>query len=162
MLPTTYVMLWLDRLKPLEWTTLYKFIQKSFKHAKCSWPFDSLFFKPLLSRLFSLLFVVAIRRLGGGKLAWNNLWTRQFNHCSFHMASPCDTCIFYHYETHLIFQNSTKTRFAINFLMIEWLLKVKPIVEQTVIDPKWTTLLTCCITPNDTSPSPRWDMFEPT
>lgn len=40
-----------------------------------------------------------------------------------------------------MFQNPTKMCFALNFFMIEWLLKVKSIVEQTIIDPKWTTFV---------------------
>ncbi len=31
--------------------------------------------------------------------------------------------------------------FVPNFLMIEWLLKVKPIIEQIIINPKWTTFV---------------------
>ncbi len=40
--------------------------------------------------------------------------------------------IFYHYETNLVPQNPIETQFATNFLMIEWLLKVRPIVQQTI------------------------------
>ncbi len=118
-MPTTYVMLWLDTLKPFEWTTLYKFIQKSFKRAKCSLPFDSLFFKPLLSRLCSLLFVVAIKRLGEKNLHETICEEGNLTIVLFIWQHHAPLVIFYHYETHLMFQNPTKTRFAINFLMIE-------------------------------------------
>jgi hypothetical protein len=40
-----------------------------------------------------------------------------------------------------MFQNPTEMRFAIDFFTIEWLLKVKSIVEQTIIDPEWTTFV---------------------
>jgi hypothetical protein len=37
--------------------------------------------------------------------------------------------------------NATETFFATNFLMVERLLKFKPIIEQTIVDPNWTTFV---------------------
>jgi hypothetical protein len=46
-----------------------------------------------------------------------------------------------------ILQNLTKTCFATNCLIIERLLKMKPIVEQTFINPRWMTFVnTLCNT----------------
>jgi hypothetical protein len=61
----------------------------------------------------------------------------------------CDVslAIFYCDKTNLMFQNPIKTCFVTNFLMIEWLLKMKPIVEQTFINLGWMTFVnTLCNT----------------
>jgi hypothetical protein len=37
--------------------------------------------------------------------------------------------------------NPTETQFVTNFLMVERLFKLKPTIEQTFVDPDWTTFV---------------------
>jgi hypothetical protein len=90
--------------------------------------------------LCNLLFGTAIGRLG------EKTWVKQIvkkvkvivyfiqqHHLPFAIFCCC--------ETNLMLQNPTNTQFATNFLMIEWLLKLRFVVEQTIIYPKWTTFV---------------------
>jgi hypothetical protein len=43
--------------------------------------------------------------------------------------------IFYCYETNLMLLNPTKTHFSTNFLMVERLFKLRPVIEQIVVNP---------------------------
>jgi hypothetical protein len=49
--------------------------------------------------------------------------------------------IFRHYETNPMLLNPTKTRFSTIFLMVERLFKLRPIIEQIVIDLDWITFV---------------------
>ncbi len=49
--------------------------------------------------------------------------------------------IFRYYETNLMLLNPTETWFVIKILMVERLFKVKPTIEQIVVDPNWTTFV---------------------
>jgi hypothetical protein len=85
--------------------------------------------------LCNLLFGTAIGRLG------EKTWVKQIvkkvkvivyfiqqHHLPFTIFCCC--------ETNLMLQNPTNTQFATNLLMIEWLLKLSLVVEQTIIYPK--------------------------
>jgi hypothetical protein len=49
--------------------------------------------------------------------------------------------IFHHYETKLLLLNPTKTQFATNVLMVKRFFKLRPAIEQTIIDNNWTTFV---------------------
>jgi hypothetical protein len=53
--------------------------------------------------------------------------------------------IFCCYETNLMLLNPIQTWFAINFLMVERLFKLKPPISQTIVDLNWITLSTHCV-----------------
>jgi hypothetical protein len=49
--------------------------------------------------------------------------------------------IFRYYETNLMLLNPIETWFATNFVMVERLFKLKLAIEQTIVDPNWTTFI---------------------
>lgn len=67
----------------------------------------------------SLLFVVVIERLGEKNLHETICEEGNLTIVLFIWQHHVTLVILYHYETHLMFQSPTKTRFANDFLMIE-------------------------------------------
>jgi hypothetical protein len=115
MMPNTYVMHWLDTLKALEWTTLYKWC---FEHVRCSSSPNLLFSKPLFSRLCYSLFGFATRNWG--KETWvKQIVKREKIIVSFIQQHHVPLAIFCCYETKLMFLNHNKTWFA-TFFFYGW------------------------------------------
>jgi hypothetical protein len=49
--------------------------------------------------------------------------------------------------------NPNETQFATNFMMVEWLFKGRPIIEQIIMDLEWTTFVnTLCGTHHQNVP----------
>ena len=46
--------------------------------------------------------------------------------------------IFRKHEEKLSLVMSVKTRFGLNFLIVDWLFQVRTVLEQSVVDPQWT------------------------
>ncbi len=113
-MPITYVMHWMDTSKPLELTTLYKFVKTMFEHEKCCWPSNLSFSKFLLSRLCCSLSKLAIGRLGKINTA-KQIVKKEKTFVFFILQHHEPLVIFCHYETNLMFLNPTKTRFGTNF-----------------------------------------------
>jgi hypothetical protein len=68
------------------------------------------------------LFGLAIGRLGERNMGCG----KKESYCLFHMAMyHVPLAIFHNYETNLVFQNLDETLFAINFLMMEQLFKLR-------------------------------------
>jgi hypothetical protein len=49
--------------------------------------------------------------------------------------------IFHHYETNLMLLNPIETQFATNFLMVERLFKLRPTIEQIIVNIDWKTFV---------------------
>jgi hypothetical protein len=49
--------------------------------------------------------------------------------------------IFHRYETNLLLLNPIETQFATIFLMVEKSFKLRPTIEQTIVDPNWITFV---------------------
>jgi hypothetical protein len=78
-------------------------------------------------------------------LGENNMGEEKFEKCesyySFIWQHHVPLTIFRCYETNLMLFNSIETRFATNFLMVERLFKLRPTIEQIVVNPNWTTFV---------------------
>jgi hypothetical protein len=94
--------------------------------------FPSLYFKGCVTHCLNLL-------LKDCKNKWIVKKEKTIVYCIQHHHVPFKT--FCHYKTNLMFQNLIKTWFATKFLMIAWLLKVKCVIEQIIINLEWTTFV---------------------
>ncbi len=99
-----------------------------------------LFSKSLFSRLCCSLSRLAIGRLGKSNMGETNCEKGEIV-VSFIRQHHVPLIIFCCYETNLLWLNPTKTHFATNFLMVERFFKLRPTIEQSVVDPNWTTFV---------------------
>ncbi len=77
-----------------------------------------------------------------GKATWVKQIVKKVKVVSFIQQHHAPLAIFRHYETNLMLLNPIKTQFATNFLMVGKLFKLRPVIEQIVINLDWTTFIT--------------------
>jgi hypothetical protein len=75
------------------------------------------------------------------KITWVKRVKNVKNVVSFIQQHHVPLAIFCCYETNLMLLNPIQTWFAINFLMVERLFKLKPPISQTIVDLNWITFV---------------------
>jgi len=85
------------------------------------------------------LFGLAIGRWGKNNMGEMNCEKKRV--LNSHDSTMRPQQFFFNYETNLMLLNSTKTWFATSFLMVERLFRLKPTIEQTVVNLDLTTFV---------------------